>query len=149
MRILIQRVAHAAVEVDGQTIGQIEQGALVFVGITHNDTATQVTYLANKLIHLRIFQDDRGKMNQSLVDQKGSVLIISQFTLYADCNEGRRPSFIQAAPPDIAKPLYEQFVTEVRRAGIPVETGLFGAEMNVSLRNDGPMTLLLERMSTK
>lgn len=145
VRILIQRVAHAEVEVDSKTMGMIGEGVLVFVGITHSDTITQAAWLANKLINLRIFKDDQGKINQSLVDRKGSALIISQFTLYADCSDGRRPSFTQAALPEIAKPLYEQFVKEVYQAGVTVETGIFGAEMKVSLINDGPVTLLLER----
>jgi D-tyrosyl-tRNA(Tyr) deacylase len=145
MKILIQRVAHAKVEVEAKTVGIIGEGVLVFVGITHNDTIAQATWLANKLIHLRIFEDDQGKINQSLVERKGSALIISQFTLYADCNDGRRPSFTQAAPPEIARSLYEQFVKEVHRKGILVETGVFGAEMKVSLLNDGPVTLLIER----
>lgn len=145
MKILVQRVAHAKVEVDSEPVGVIGAGVLVLVGITHSDTITQAAWLANKLIHLRIFKDDQGKINQSLLDRKGSALIISQFTLYADCSDGRRPSFTQTASPEIAKPLYEQFVTEVRQRGILVETGVFGAEMKVSLLNDGPFTLLLER----
>ena len=145
MKILIQRVAHAKVEVDGKTVGVIGQGVLVFVGITHSDTAAQATWLSSKLINLRLFEDEMGKMNLSLHNNKGSALIISQFTLYADCTQGLRPSFTKAAPPEIAKPLYEQFVREVREGGIPVETGIFGAEMKVSLLNDGPVTLLLER----
>ena len=145
MKILIQRVTKASVEVDEKIVGSIGAGILVFIGITHSDTASQASWLANKLIHLRIFEDAQGKINQSLVDRRGSALIISQFTLYADCSEGRRPSFIQAAPPEIAKPLYEQFIQEVRRGGISVETGIFGAEMKVSLLNNGPVTLLLER----
>lgn len=145
MKILIQRVAHAKVEVDNKIVGMIGEGVLVFVGITHSDTLAQATWLANKLVSLRIFEDAEGKMNQSLIDRKGSALIISQFTLYADCSDGRRPSFTQAAPPEIAKSLYEQFVKEVNQRGIPVETGVFGAEMKVSLLNDGPVTLLIER----
>lgn len=145
MKILIQRVAHAKVEVGGKAVGMIGEGVLVFVGITHNDTIAQGAWLANKLINLRIFEDGLGKINQSLIDRKGSALIISQFTLYADCRDGRRPSFTQAAPPEIAKPLYEQFVKKVHQGGIPVETGVFGAEMKVSLLNDGPVTMLLER----
>lgn len=145
MKILIQRVAHAKVDVDGKTVGMIGEGLLVFVGITHSDTKAQAAWLANKLINLRIFEDAQGKINQSLIDRKGAALIISQFTLYADCSEGRRPSFTQAAPPEIAKPLYEQFVKEVQQGGVAVETGVFGAEMKVSLLNDGPVTLLLER----
>ncbi len=144
MKILIQRVTHAKVEVEGQRVGMIGVGVLVFLGITHNDTIEQATWLAHKLINLRIFEDDEGKINQSLIERKGSALIISQFTLYADCSQGRRPSFTQAARPEIAKPLYERFIKEVHQGGIPVETGVFGAEMKVSLLNDGPMTLLLE-----
>lgn len=148
MKILIQRVSHASVEVDKKIIGKIGAGVLVFVGITHGDTHAESSWLANKLIHLRLFEDAQGKMNQSLIDQKGSALIISQFTLYADCTGGRRPSFTQAALPEIANPLYEHFVEEVRKGGIPVETGAFGAEMKVSLLNDGPVTLILERESS-
>jgi D-aminoacyl-tRNA deacylase len=145
MKILIQRVTQASVEVDSKIVGSISTGVLVFVGITHSDTASEVAWLANKLIHLRVFEDAAGKMNQSLLDQKGSALIISQFTLYADCNEGRRPSFIQAAPPEVANPLYKKFVDEVRKSGITTATGIFGAEMKVSLVNDGPVTLMLEK----
>lgn len=145
MKILIQRVTQASVEVNGEIVGSIGPGILVFVGITHSDTASQVTWLTNKLINLRIFEDAQGKLNQSLIDQKGSALIISQFTLYADCSDGRRPSFIQAAPPEIANPLYEQFIDEVRKSGISTASGIFGAEMKVSLINDGPITIMLER----
>ena len=145
MKILIQRVTQASVEVRGRIVGNIGPGVLVFVGITHTDTASQVAWLASKLINLRIFEDSQGKLSQSLIDQKGSALIISQFTLYADCNGGRRPSFTQAAPPEIANPLYEQFIDEVRKSGISVACGIFGAEMKVSLINDGPVTIMLER----
>jgi D-aminoacyl-tRNA deacylase len=145
MKLLIQRVSEASVKVNEEIVGKIGPGILVLIGITHSDTPAQGTWLANKLINLRIFEDTQGKLNLSLLDQKGSALIISQFTLYADCSEGRKPSFTQAAPPEIAKPLYEAFVDEVRKGGIPVETGIFGAEMKVSLINDGPVTLLLER----
>jgi D-tyrosyl-tRNA(Tyr) deacylase len=145
MKILIQRVAKASVEVDEKVVGSIGPGVLVLIGITHNDTPVQAAWLANKLIHLRIFEDSQGKLNESLLDQKGSALIISQFTLYADCSEGRRPSFTQAAPPEIANPLYEHFVDEIRKSGIPVATGIFGAEMKVSLVNDGPVTIMVER----
>jgi D-aminoacyl-tRNA deacylase len=145
MKIVIQRVAKAEVAVDGKIVGAIGRGVLVFVGFTHSDTATQVNWLANKLINLRLFEDAAGKINQSLIDCRGSALIVSQFTLYADCSFGRRPSFSQAAPPEMAKQLYESFVEEVRKSDIPVETGIFGAKMLVSLINDGPVTLLLER----
>ena len=145
MKLLIQRVTQASVEVDQKTVGSIGAGVLVFVGITHQDTQVQSAWLANKLVNLRLFEDAHGKINQSLLDRKGSALIISQFTLYADCTDGRRPSFTQAAPPNIAQPLYEHFVEEVRKAGVPVETGIFGAEMKVALVNDGPVTLILEK----
>lgn len=145
MKILIQRVTQANVEVDSKIIGTIEGGVVVFVGITHNDTTTQAVWLANKLINLRIFEDEAGKINRSLIDCRGAALIISQFTLYGNCSDGRRPSFTQAAPPAMAKQLYEQFAEEVRKGGIQVATGLFGAKMKVSLVNDGPVTLMLER----
>lgn len=145
MKILIQRVSQASVEVSNQKIGSIDAGVLVFVGITHSDTSSQVVWLADKLVNLRIFEDEGGKINQSLIDKKGSALIISQFTLYADCNTGRRPSFTQAAAPEMAKQLYDQFVQEVKKRGIVVESGLFGAEMQVSLVNCGPVTIMLER----
>ncbi|MFI5342744.1 MAG: D-aminoacyl-tRNA deacylase [Chlamydiales bacterium] len=145
MKILIQRVSHAHVEVEGTIVGAIGLGALVFIGVTHGDTVTQAAWLAHKLIHLRMFEDTHGKINQSLLEHKGKVLVVSQFTLYADCSAGRRPSFTQAAQPELAKQLYEQFVEEVRKGGVLVETGVFGAEMKVSLLNDGPVTLILER----
>lgn len=146
MKILIQRVTHAKVEVEGTTVGAIGSGALVFIGVTHSDTITQVSWLANKLINLRMFEDAQGKINRSLLENNGEVLVVSQFTLYADCTAGRRPSFIQAAQPELAEHLYEKFVEEVRKGGISVETGVFGAEMKVSLVNDGPVTLILERL---
>lgn len=145
MKILVQRVAQANVEVDCKIVGAIGIGVVVFIGVTHSDKAIQVEWLANKLINLRIFEDTSGKINQSLIDQKGSALIISQFTLYANCSDGRRPSFTEAAPPKMAEQLYEQFIEEVRKGGISVETGIFGAKMKVSLVNDGPITLILER----
>lgn len=145
MRLIVQRVIEASVVIDGRVQGAINKGLLVFLGITHTDTSAKAAWLAGKLIHLRMFQDDSGKVNRSLIDIGGSVLIISQFTVYGDCAEGRRPSFTEAAPPTLAEPLYEQFIEEVRKGGIPVQTGLFGAEMKVSLINDGPFTLIVER----
>jgi D-tyrosyl-tRNA(Tyr) deacylase len=145
MKLLIQRAKQARVEVEGKVVGQIESGLVVFVGIAHEDTPEKAAWLANKLIHLRLFEDEEGKLNRSLLEQQGSALIISQFTLYADCSQGRRPSFIAAAPPPIAIPLYETFLEEVRKGGIPVQTGIFGANMQVFLINDGPVTLMLER----
>lgn len=145
MKILIQRVAHASVEVEGKTVGAIGPGVLVFVGVTHGDTRAQVSWLASKLVNLRIFEDEQGKMNRSLLECKGKALIVPQFTLYGDCNDGRRPSFTKAAEPKLAKELYENFVEEVRKEGIQVETGIFAAEMKVSLLNHGPITLMIER----
>lgn len=149
MRILIQRVAHAKVEVEGKTVGAIGPGVLVFIGVTHGDTDSQAIWLANKLISLRLFEDVEGKINRSILDCKGEAMVVSQFTLYADCSAGRRPSFTQAAPPETAKYLYEKFIEEVRKGGIEVQTGVFGAEMKVSLLNDGPVTLFLEKAPEK
>jgi D-aminoacyl-tRNA deacylase len=145
MKIVIQRVTHAKVEVDGKTTGAIEKGALVFFGVTHSDTLAEVKWLANKLVNLRMFADDEGKMNKSLQESKGEVLIVSQFTLYGNCSEGRRPSFTEAAEPHRAQELYELFIDEVQNMGVKVETGLFGAHMEVALLNDGPVTFVLER----
>ncbi len=145
MKLVIQRVAHAAVEVEQRIVGQIGPGLLVLFGVTHGDTETAVDWLAQKLLQLRIFQDDAGKMNRSVQESGGSLLVVSQFTLYGDCSEGRRPSFTKAAPPELAKRLYEQFVSELRSSGLKVETGLFGADMKVSLINDGPVTFILEK----
>lgn len=146
MKIVVQRVLKAEVEVNGSIIGSIGQGVLVFVGITHSDTVNQVNWLVNKLINLRIFEDIQGKMNQSLLECHGQALIISQFTLYADYLGGRRPSFTQAAQPEKAKQLYEKFINEVEEGGVKVQSGVFGADMKVSLLNDGPVTLILERL---
>jgi len=147
MKLLIQRVLKASVEVESSVVGAIDKGLLVFVGITHSDTPAQAEWLANKLVHLRLFEDAEQKLNRSLLDQKGSTLIISQFTLYADCSEGRRPSFAKAAPPEMAKLVYERFLQKVETLGVPVEKGIFGAYMQVSLVNDGPITIILERSS--
>lgn len=144
MKIVIQRVAHAQVEVSGEVVGKIGPGALILIGVTHGDTKSHAERLADKFLNLRFFEDEMGKMNKSVFDIKGQVLVVSQFTLYADCSGGRRPSFIQAAPPELAKELYEQFVEELRKKGVYVETGVFGAEMKVSLLNDGPVTLILD-----
>lgn len=145
MKIVIQRVSQASVNVEDAIVGSIRHGVLVFVGVTHTDTEAQVTWLANKLVHLRMFEDESGKINRSLLEEKGSALIVSQFTLYADCAEGRRPSFGLAAPPAVSKPLFDRFVNEVQKHGILVQTGIFGAKMKVSLMNEGPITLILER----
>lgn len=144
MRMLIQRVVKAHVDVDEKTIGSIGKGVLVLFGVHESDQPSQVAWLANKLIHLRIFPDQQEKMNLSLLDIKGSVLIVSQFTLYGECREGRRPSFSHAAHPEMARNLYEAFIEEVRKSGLLVETGEFGAMMQVHLINDGPVTLLVD-----
>jgi D-tyrosyl-tRNA(Tyr) deacylase len=144
MRAVVQRVSEARVRVDGQVVGEIARGLLVLLGVSGQDTAADVTYIASKIRGLRIFPDEQGKMNRSVEDIRGAVLLVSQFTLYGDARGGRRPSFIQAAPPDKAKALYEEAVRELRGAGVPVETGVFQADMQVALINDGPITLLLD-----
>jgi len=144
MRLLIQRVREAKVEVEGAIVGQVQAGALVLIGVTHGDGPKEAAYLASKLVHLRMFQDEEKKMNRSLLDIRGGVLIVSQFTLYADCTEGRRPSFTAAAQPSLAEPLYRLFAEEVRKLGVEAATGVFGAYMQVSLCNDGPVTFLIE-----
>lgn len=143
MRALVQRVKSGAVTVEGET-REIGHGLVILLGITHDDNNADVKFLADKCINLRIFNDEAGKMNRSLVDVGGSALIVSQFTLYGDCRKGRRPGFDAAAPPSHAIPLYEQFIAEFRAAGIVTRTGEFGADMLVDIRNDGPVTLLAE-----
>ena len=144
MRAVLQRVTQARVTVDGSVSGQIGPGILVLLGVTKTDTAVDAEFLVEKLLNLRIFADDTGKMNRSLLDTQGSLLVVSQFTLYGDCRKGRRPSFDDAAPAEQARGLYEIFVQAARRSGLPVETGVFQAHMEVSLVNDGPVTLILE-----
>lgn len=144
MRVLLQRVSHAQVSIEGIVCGQIAQGFLALVGITHTDDLTIVAKMARKTAELRVFEDENGKMNRSLMDVQGSILSISQFTLYADCKRGRRPGFEPAAKPELAKPLYEAFNNALKDLEIPVETGQFGADMQVSLLNDGPVTILLD-----
>ncbi len=144
MKLVIQRVKEAHVMVEGKIIGQIQKGALVFLGVHKDDKPDDTVWLSEKLIHLRFFSDEQGKMNLSLKDVRGAVLVVSQFTLYANCNEGRRPDFLEAAPSAVAKPIYEKFIKEVGLE-IPVQTGVFGAEMEVGLINDGPLTLILGR----
>ena len=144
MRALLQRVSQARVIIAGETVGEIERGILTLLGITHHDTPEQAEWLADKVVGLRIFEDDDGKMNRDVIEVGGGVLIVSQFTLYGDCRKGRRPSFIEAAPPAIAVPLYAAFVDGVRARGVPTATGRFGAMMQVELINDGPVTLILD-----
>ncbi|GAA3408254.1 D-aminoacyl-tRNA deacylase [Paenibacillus hodogayensis] len=144
MRVVVQRSKDACVKVGGETVGRIERGLVVLVGVTHEDTEQDARYLAEKLAGLRIFEDGEGKMNLSVADIGGAILSVSQFTLYGDTRKGKRPNFMAAARPDHAKPLYETFNGLLREQGLQVETGVFGAMMDVQLTNWGPVTLLLE-----
>jgi D-tyrosyl-tRNA(Tyr) deacylase len=145
MRVLLQRVTRAEVRIGDRVAGRIDGGFVLLVGFTHGDGEEQIAWMAEKIVGLRVFADDEGKMNRALADAGGALLVVSQFTLYGDAVKGRRPSFIDAARPDTAIPLYERFVALLRQRGIPVETGEFGADMQVELVNDGPVTLWLER----
>ena len=144
MRAVIQRVQLASVQVDGELVSEIGAGLLIFLGIAHDDTETELEYITNKVANLRIFEDADGKMNCSLLDTGGSALVVSQFTLYGDCRKGRRPSFIHAARPEAANALYEQFITALKQLNIPTQGGTFQAMMDVQLINDGPVTILLD-----
>src|SRR3954469_7090000 len=144
MRIVVQRSKEASVTVNEKVVGEISRGLVLLVGVTHGDTDEDVAYLADKIVHLRIFEDENDKMNLSLLDVGGSILSVSQFTLYGDCRKGRRPNFMAAAKPDYALGIYEHFNELLKQKGVHVETGEFGAMMNVSLNNDGPVTLILE-----
>ena len=144
MRALLQRVSRASVTVDGNVVGQIGQGLLVLLGVGQEDSEVEVKTLADKIVHLRIFGDDEGKMNRSLLDVGGEVLVVSQFTLYADVRKGRRPSFTDAAPPSLAEPLVERFKDALATYGLKVEGGVFGAYMEVELINSGPVTIWLD-----
>lgn len=145
MRAVVQRVTSASVVIDGETAGEIGPGLLVLLGVAPDDTSAQAKWLADKVAGLRIFADSDGKMNLAVADVPGGgVLVVSQFTLYGDCSKGRRPSFVGAAPPAVAVPLYEAFVAEIKGRGLRTETGRFGADMKVSLVNDGPVTLILD-----
>ncbi len=145
MRVVLQRVTRAAVTVDGKVVGAIGPGLALLVGFASGDSANQVEWMAEKIAGLRIFADTAGKLNRDVRDVGGAVLVVSQFTLYGDARKGRRPSFVTAAPPEQAEPLYREFVEAVRARGLPVETGAFGAVMEVAIVNDGPVTLVLER----
>jgi D-aminoacyl-tRNA deacylase len=149
MRAVIQRVSRAAVRVDGVTVGAIGRGFLVLLGVTHADGRAEAEWLARKVAGLRIFEDDAGKMNLGLSDVGGALLVVSQFTLYGDARKGRRPSFTDAARPDQAEPLLDYFAARLRDEGLQVETGVFGAMMEVELVNDGPVTLLLDTEDVK
>lgn len=144
MRAVIQRVANASVKVDNKIVGEIDGGLLVLLGITDSDGEKDIEWLANKIIGLRIFNDEDGKMNLGLKDVNGKLLVISQFTLYGDCIKGRRPSFIEAAKPEIANPLYEKFLKKCKELDVHTEAGIFGADMKVELLNDGPTTLIID-----
>lgn len=144
MRAVIQRVTSASVTVGGELVSEIGEGVLIFLGIAHDDTEAELGYIANKVINLRIFEDSDGKMNRSLLDTGGAALVVSQFTLYGDCRKGRRPSFINAARPEQAKALYEQFIGVLAAQNIPTQGGAFQAMMDVRLVNDGPVTILLD-----
>lgn len=144
MRVLIQRVSSASVEVDGNVIGEIGSGLLLLVGVGREDDASVLDPMLSKVLNLRIFNDEAGKMNLSVMDVGGELLVVSQFTLHADCRKGRRPSFVKAAPPDEGRTLFDRFVTLARSQVKKVETGQFGAHMNVSLVNDGPVTIWLD-----
>lgn len=145
MKLLVQRVSSAKVDVDSKTVGKINKGFLVLIGVTHTDTKEIADYLVKKLCNLRAFKDENSKMNLSIKDVDGELLIVSQFTLYADCQHGNRPSFVNSAKPDMANELYEYFVERCRKEVKNVETGIFGADMKVSLLNDGPVTIMLEK----
>lgn len=144
MRAVLQRVSRARVTVAGEVTGEIGPGLLVLLGVTHTDTADDARWLADKTASLRLFPDEQGKMNRNVADVSGAVLVVSQFTLYGDCQKGRRPSFVDAARPEQAVPLYEGYVNALKALGVPTATGRFGAMMDVELVNDGPVTLILE-----
>jgi len=145
MKVLIQRVSKASVIVEEQTISSIGKGLLILLGVGHGDGEEQVKFLAEKVTNLRIFEDEQGKTNLSILDVKGEAIVVSQFTLYANTQKGRRPSFIDAALPEVAEPLVDRFVELIREHGVPVQTGKFGAHMEVEIHNDGPVTIWLEK----
>ncbi|MCL6474587.1 MAG: D-tyrosyl-tRNA(Tyr) deacylase [Firmicutes bacterium] len=144
MRAVLQRVSRAEVSVDGERVASIGKGYVVLLGVTHTDDEIDARYIADKIASLRLFEDEAGKINLGITDIGGEVLVVSQFTLYADCRKGRRPSFTDAAPPELADRLYQRVAEILREAGLPVQTGVFGAHMQVSLVNDGPVTVLLD-----
>lgn len=145
MRALLQRVSKASVTVDGQTISAIGKGLLILLGVGHGDGEEQAKFLAEKIANLRVFEDEQGKTNLSILDVKGEAIVVSQFTLYADTRKGRRPSFIDAALPDVAEPLVRRFADLLRGHGVPTQTGKFGTHMEVEIHNDGPVTIWLEK----
>ncbi len=148
MRAVVQRVSQASVEVQGNIVGAIGKGLLVLLGVGREDTDQDARYLAEKIVHMRIFEDEQGKLNRSVLETGGAVLAVSQFTLWGDCRKGRRPSFVDAAPLEPARRLYETFIQQVQALGVPVATGIFQETMAVHLTNDGPVTLLLDSRKT-
>jgi D-tyrosyl-tRNA(Tyr) deacylase len=144
MRVVIQRVSEASVTIESEITGQINKGLMILVGICPEDNLQDIQWLTQKIANLRVFGDEDGKMNLSITDIKGEILLISQFTLYASTKKGNRPSFIQSAKPEIAIPLYEQFINSLKETGIPIQTGKFGADMKISLTNDGPVTIIID-----
>ena len=145
MRVLLQRVREGRVRVDGRTIAEIGLGMVILLGVGRGDGDSQIDYLVKKIAYLRIFEDDAGKINRSILDVGGAAIVVSQFTLYADTRKGRRPSFMEAAPPEIARPLVDRFAEKLAALGIPTQTGEFGAHMQVEIHNDGPVTIWIER----
>lgn len=145
MKALIQRVQEASVLIDSSVFSHIDKGLLVFVGITDTDSQSQLNYITKKILELRIFEDEDRKMNRCIMDINGQLLVVSQFTLYANCARGRRPDFIKAARPDFAIPLYEEFIRVLKNSGLLVKTGIFGADMKIQLINDGPVTIILDK----
>ena len=144
MRVVVQRVKYSKVEVNGEKIGEIQKGLNVLLGISKEDTAEDISYMKDKILNLRIFEDEDGKLNRSLMDISGELLVVSQFTLYGDCRKGRRPSFIEALGGDEAEKMYEEFVKQCRQEVSKVETGKFGADMKVTIENDGPVTIMID-----
>ena len=145
MRAVIQRVSQASVTVEGRVVGAIQRGLAILVGVRVGDTEAEAQWMASKIATLRIFDDDEGKLNRSVLDMGGSALVVSQFTLYGDARKGRRPSYIEAAPPEVAEPLIRRLVELLEAKGVPVQTGVFRAHMQVEIHNDGPVTILLEQ----
>ncbi len=145
MKVLIQRVKNASVTIDNEVFSSINQGLLVFLGVEKGDTSVQANWLVDKILKLRIFEDENEKMNLSVSDIKGEILVVSQFTLAGDCKKGTRPSFDNAMPPKEAKELYEYFISEIKKSGLEVQTGVFGAMMDIALINDGPVTFMIEK----
>lgn len=148
MRSVVQRVSRAAVNVNGETVGRIGKGFLVLLGVGIEDSSQDLAWMVDKIVGLRVFEDEEGKMNRSILEEKGEILLVSQFTLYGDCRRGKRPSFSTAAPPQKAKALYDEAVTKIAARGVSVETGIFQADMKIDLVNDGPVTLLLDSEKT-